>query len=69
MTNLTASFITSDKNAQDGTVSHWFVVGGENYALSESSEGLTLLDCDGCPVDECNDHENIKQLLIDANPC
>jgi uncharacterized protein YabN with tetrapyrrole methylase and pyrophosphatase domain len=65
----TANFITTDVNAQDGIINHWFEVDGETYALSESDQGLTLLDCDGCPVDDCNDHENIKQLLIDANPC
>jgi hypothetical protein len=65
----TAKFITTDVNAQDGTINHWFEVDGESYALSESDQGLTLLDCDGCPVEDCNDHENIKQLLIDAEPC
>ena len=69
MTTLTASYITTDQNFQDETTNYWFLVDGESYALSDCNGELQLLDCDGCPVEPCNDHENIKQLLIDADPC
>ena len=69
MTTLIANHITSDANTQSGTISHWFEVGGEEFAISECDGEMRLLDCDGFPVEECNDHGNIKQLLIDADPC
>ena len=68
MPTLTANYITTDVNSQDGT-NYWFEVNGENYAISEFENELRLLDCDGCPIEDCNDHDNIKQLLIDADPC
>jgi hypothetical protein len=69
MANLTADYISTDQNFQDETTNYWFLVGGEIYALSDCNGELQLLDCDGCPFEECNDHDNIKQLLIDADPC
>tara|TARA_R110000737_G_scaffold228131_1_gene242260 strand:- start:82 stop:303 length:222 start_codon:yes stop_codon:yes gene_type:complete len=68
MTTRTANHITTDVNAQNGT-NYWFEVNGEEYALAEVEDGFRLLDCDGCPIEDCNDHDNIKQLLIDADPC
>ena len=62
------TFINADINAQDETINYWFDVSGENYALSVNGGEMQLLDCDGCPVDPRNDHENVKQLLIDADP-
>jgi hypothetical protein len=69
MTTRTADYITTEQNVQDETTNYWFLVEGESYALSDCNGDLKLLDCDWCPIEECNDHENIKQLLIDADPC
>ena len=69
MTTRTANHITTDVNTQDGSINHWFEVDGQEYALCEFDGGLRLLDCDGRPVEDYNDHDNIKQLLIDADPC
>jgi len=64
----TANLIQTDHNRQDGATNYWFDVDGESFALSGCNGELKLLDCDGCPIDECNDHDNIKQLLIDTYP-
>ena len=58
-------FIEKDQIFADETTNHWFSVDGENYAISDSGvEELKLLDCDGCPVEECNDRDGIKDALI-----
>ena len=69
MNKLTAAYITTEQNFEDETTNYWFLVDGASYALSDCNGALTLLDCDGVPVDESKDSENIKQLLIDADPC
>jgi len=66
---MEVSFITKQEIGQNATVNYWFDVDGENYALSEFEGKLSLLDCDGCPIEDCNDHDNVKQLLIDQDPC
>ena len=66
---MKAMFITKQEIGQDETVNYWFNVDGEDFALSDCNGELRLLDCDGCPIETCNDHDNIKQLLIDADPC
>jgi len=63
------SFITKQVNTQDATIHYWFDVNGEEYAISDDGFDISLLDCDGCPVEDCNDHDNVKQLLIDQDPC
>jgi len=66
---MNASFITKQEIVQNATVNYWFNVEGEDFALSDCDGELRLLDCDGCPVEDCNDHDNVKQLLIDQDPC
>jgi len=66
---MKAMFITKQEIGQDKTINYWFNVDGEDFALSDCGSELRLLDCDGCPIETCNDHDNIKQLLIDADPC
>jgi hypothetical protein len=63
MAKQTAKLFNTDQNTQDQTTNYWFNVSGENFALSFCKSKLQLLDCDGCPVDDCNDHDNVKQLL------
>jgi hypothetical protein len=64
----TASLINIDQNMQDETTNYWFDVNGESFALSDCNGDVQLLDCDGCPVEDCNDHDGIKQLLLNQNP-
>ena len=68
MNTLTVAFIDADQNFQDETTNYWFLVDGESFALSDCNGEVQLLDCDGCPVDDCNDHDGIKQLLVSFDP-
>lgn len=58
------TFIDKDQNWQNETTNYWFNVDGETYAVSDNNGTLKLLDCDGCPVEPCNDHDNILEQLI-----
>ena len=57
-------FVEKDQNWQNGSTNYWFDVDGETYAICDEAGQLSLLDCDGCPIDECNDHDNVKDALI-----
>ena len=57
-------FIEKDQNFQNETTNYWFTVNEENYCISDCNGELSLLDCDGCPILACNDHDSIKDLLI-----
>ena len=41
----------------------WYEVNGESWGLTIAEQ--RLIDCDGCPVEDCNDHDRIKDLLIE----
>lgn len=56
--------ICEDNNGQDETNNFWFDVDGQEWAVSETNGVKRLLDCDGCPVDECNDHDGILEQLL-----
>ena len=71
----TVKHISTDQNWQDECTVYWFTVGNNErplndeqvsgkYAISDSYGSVTLLDCDGCPIDECNDHDNIMDVLM-----
>lgn len=60
----TAEFIGKDNHRQNKTTNYWFTVNGEDYAVSDCNGELSLLDCDGYPIDSCNDHNNILDFLI-----
>ena len=57
-------FVDKDQNWQDETTNYWFLVDGESYGISDSNGEQRLLDSDGCPVEDCNDHDGIKALLM-----
>lgn len=58
------NFIDKDQNWQDETTNYWFDVDGEQYAVSDCNGKLRLLDCDGFPVEPCNDRDNVLEQLI-----
>ena len=69
MKTFTAEYVTTEQNYQEETTTYWFLVGEDSFALQDCNGELKLLDSEGYPVEECNDHDNVKQLLIDADPC
>lgn len=62
-------FIEKDQIWQNETTNYWFTVDGESWAISDSNGCVQLLDCDGCPVDPCNDHDSILELLLPHYYC
>lgn len=60
-------FIEKDDNFHGDAINYWFQVDGISWGLSlnRNDDEITvdLLDCDGCPVEPCNDHDNIKGNL------
>ena len=68
--------IESCGNQGANYVNHWFEVDGVSWGLSICDDSkysidnfevgkITLLNCDGCPVEPINDHDNVKHALID----
>ena len=57
-------FVSTQDDKQNGVFNCWFNVDGESYAISSSVDGKRLLDCDGCPVEPCNDHDNVCDALM-----
>lgn len=67
-------FTQKDNNWQDENTIYWFDVDGESYGVCESSYGdISVLDCDGCPVntqDAKNAHLNdLKYSVTDELRC
>jgi len=57
--------ISTDRDAQNETTVTWFDVGGESWGIANNNDGsIQLLDSDGCPIEDCNDHNNIKSTLL-----
>ena len=52
-----------DQVWQDETTNYWFLVDGESYAVSDNYGLIRLLDCDGYPIEGCNDHDRILDKL------
>ena len=52
------------ENSQNEATNYWFKVDGDYWAVSDTRWALRLLDCDGCQVEECNDHGNILEALM-----
>jgi len=48
-------FVEKDQNWQEETTVYWFEVGAETYAISDNYGILSMLDCDGCPINETDD--------------
>lgn len=56
--------VSIEQNHQDETTLVWFNVDGEDYAIADTNGAKTLLDSEGYPIDDCNDHKGIKEKLI-----
>ena len=61
---MSIQFLGKDQIWADGITVYWFDVDGKNWGISDQAGELTLLDYEAYPVEECNDHDNIKELLI-----
>lgn len=57
-------FVEKDQVWQNERTNYWFTVNSESFAVSDQNGELTLLDCDGCPIEKCNDHNNVLEALI-----
>ncbi len=64
---MDSNYLSTDKNHQDETTNTWFDVNGENFAVSRHGDDNRLLDRDGCPVEPCNDRENVLDALLDKH--
>jgi len=62
---MKATHLETDQNWNDETTVYWFDVNNTTYGISDSNGEMTLVDYEGYPIDECNDHEGIKGLLIE----
>lgn len=60
---MKTEFLTKEQDWQNETTRYWFLVNGENYCIADNNGDLTLLDSEGYPIDDCNDHEGIKDAL------
>ncbi len=65
MSNLTAVIKSVDVNSADRDVIAWYEVEGElwGFCVHEPTMEVSLLDCDGCPVN-LGDQQNIE--IMDA---
>jgi len=59
-------FILKETIHQDEQIRYWFEVAGEGYCLCDEKGALNLEDSEGYPIEECNDHDGIKNALIAA---
>jgi hypothetical protein len=58
-------FLERDHISADAKTNYWFCVNNEDvYAVSVGAGVTSLLDCDGCPIEPCNDHDNILEALM-----
>jgi len=57
-------FIEKEEVWQNETTKYWFDVDGEKYCVADKGGDLSLLDSEGYPIEDCNDHDNIKDLLL-----
>ena len=65
---MNAKIICIDQHWAEECTNYWFDVNGENYAVSDCNGVLRLLDCDGCPVEACNDHGGLLEILTPLIP-
>lgn len=56
--------LSIEQDYQDETTRIWFNVDGEAFAIADSCGELSLIDSEGHPVDDCNDHDRVKDALI-----
>lgn len=60
----TVTFLEKDQVWADETTWYWFDIDGQSYCIADCNGELTLLDNEGHPIDDCNDREGIKELLM-----
>lgn len=61
---MNVEFIEKEQIWQEEQTRYWFTVEGENYCIADTNGDLQLLDSEGYPIEECNDHDGIKDALI-----
>ena len=61
---MNIKFNEKENSQANDTTRYWFEVDGADYCIADKNGDLSLLDCDGCPIEECNDHDGIKDALI-----
>lgn len=61
---MTITFLEKDQIWQDEQTRYWFSVDDTNYCIADTCGIIQLLDEDGCTIEDCNDHGNIKELLM-----
>ena len=57
-------FIEKDQNWQEQQTTYWFEVDGTEYAIADRNGEMNLLDKNSYPIDDCNDHDNVKDALV-----
>ncbi len=57
-------YLGKDQNWADETTIYWFSVDCENYGIAYNNGKTKLLDCDGCPVEECNARHRFKDYIL-----
>jgi len=63
------TLIETTVDTQNENTTYWYLIDGESYGLCINTDGISqLLDSEGCPIDECNDHGNIKTMLLMNEP-
>ena len=63
------TLIETTVDTQNENTTYWYLIDGESYGLCINTDGTSqLLDSEGFPVDECNDHDNIKTMLLMNEP-
>jgi len=65
---MNITFKSKEQVWQNCETRYWFEVDGEEYCLSDTEGRLSLLDSEGYPIDECNDHLRVKDALIKHYP-
>lgn len=61
---MNIEFIEKDQDWQNETTRYWFSVNDESYCIADSNGETSLLDSEGYPIEECNDHDGIKAALL-----
>lgn len=57
--------ISTERDAQNETTFTWFKVDGGSWGIATNDDGsVQLLDSEGYVIDECNDHDSVKLMLL-----
>ena len=62
------TLIETDRDTQNQNTTQWFLVEGVSFGLCHNQDrSCQLLDSEGYPIDDCNDHEKLKAMLMAYN--